>query len=288
MIHRQSEMLPRRISHPWSSLSRPALEVSWVDATTVRLTPVGPGGVARLPMENAAGSLYYDVTVSAATDIDLSTTGAGALDTGAIAAEKSYDIYAIAKADGTVAGLAVISGDTPVLPTGYVYLSKPLWVAHTPASAATLSEWGVPQGRGQPDPKIVPLESSAGTTLTANDIVLLTVLSHQVGVNLVEQGFAQCRFLSSVWTGADVIGVSHGLWDGKGGNSEASETVTTGNVRQQVIGAWISIKGGTNLGIYRANGDAERDNNVSVRIWNSDPGAGANDSTWYALAMEVR
>jgi hypothetical protein len=52
--------------------------------------------------------------------VDCTVTGVNGLDTGALATGWYY-FYAIAKADGTAAGLASTSGTAPTMPSGYTY-----------------------------------------------------------------------------------------------------------------------------------------------------------------------
>lgn len=56
--------------------------------------------------------------------IDCTTTGAGGLDTGALAASKCYHAWVIWKADGTTSGFADradLAGLSPTLPSGYIF-----------------------------------------------------------------------------------------------------------------------------------------------------------------------
>jgi hypothetical protein len=55
--------------------------------------------------------------------VNFATTGAGALDTGSIAASTWYHVFLIAKVGGAVAGLASLS-ITPSLPSGYSYYRR--------------------------------------------------------------------------------------------------------------------------------------------------------------------
>ncbi len=52
---------------------------------------------------------------------DITTSGAGGLDTGSPAAAHWYYIWAIAKADGTKSAVFSLSSTAPTLPSGYVY-----------------------------------------------------------------------------------------------------------------------------------------------------------------------
>lgn len=62
-----------------------------------------------------------NIVFSAAKTIDCTTTGANGLDAGSLANTTWYHVFAIAKADGTVAALASTSVSSPTLPSGYTY-----------------------------------------------------------------------------------------------------------------------------------------------------------------------
>jgi hypothetical protein len=59
--------------------------------------------------------------LSFSVTIDLTASGANGLDTGSEASNTWYYAYAIAKADGTKAGLFSTSATAPTLPSGYTY-----------------------------------------------------------------------------------------------------------------------------------------------------------------------
>lgn len=65
------------------------------------------------------GSGNYAVARNVTETITMSTSGAGGLDTGAVAASTWYYGYIIGKDDGTVAALASLSASSPTLPAGY-------------------------------------------------------------------------------------------------------------------------------------------------------------------------
>jgi len=65
------------------------------------------------------GSGNYAVARNVTKTITMSTSGAGGLDTGAVAASTWYYGYVIVKDDGTVAALASLSASSPTLPAGY-------------------------------------------------------------------------------------------------------------------------------------------------------------------------
>ncbi|MET3485350.1 hypothetical protein [Methylobacterium sp. 1973] len=79
------------------------------------------GTSAGLPLQNVSAT------------ISTGTVGANGLDTGTLAASTWYAIHAIAKADGTFAGLLSLSATAPTLPSGYTYAARASW-ARTDAS----------------------------------------------------------------------------------------------------------------------------------------------------------
>lgn len=81
-------------------------------------------------------------TTALSGTINLGTAGAAnALDAGSIATSTWYSIWAIAKADGTTAGLAATSATSPTLPSGYTYKARIGWVRTISASATLLGTW---------------------------------------------------------------------------------------------------------------------------------------------------
>ena len=55
------------------------------------------------------------------TTVDCTGIGVNALDESILSSNKWYYFYAIAKTDGTNAGIASLSATTPIMPTGYTY-----------------------------------------------------------------------------------------------------------------------------------------------------------------------
>jgi hypothetical protein len=106
------------------SFSRPSADV-------VRLTPVGVEDKAYIWCHDGAGD-WVKVEVDANLDCDLSTTGAGGLQTGdTYSANNGYQIALIAKGDlpagaRAPALIAMANGadDSPVLPAGYTHWSR--------------------------------------------------------------------------------------------------------------------------------------------------------------------
>jgi hypothetical protein len=115
------------------SFSRPSSDV-------VRLTPIGVGDKAYIWVHDGVGGWVY-VEVDTDLDCDLTTSGAGGLDTGSQAADTGYQIFLIAKGD-LAAGLrepkliAKVNGASidPVLPSGYTHWSKPISFASVDVS----------------------------------------------------------------------------------------------------------------------------------------------------------
>lgn len=82
------------------------------------------------------------LTTALSGTINLGTNGAAnALDTGTIAQNTWYSIWAIAKSDGTTAGLASTSASSPTLPSGYTYKARIGWVKTVSGSATLYGTW---------------------------------------------------------------------------------------------------------------------------------------------------
>lgn len=77
-------------------------------------------------LENAKGQVRRFSTVS--ETINITSSGAGGLDTGSEAVSTWYAVHLIGKEDGTLAGLLSASATAPTLPTGYTYFAPSGWV----------------------------------------------------------------------------------------------------------------------------------------------------------------
>lgn len=80
-------------------------------------------------------------TLAISGTINLGTTGANALDTGTIAIDTWYAIWAIAKADGTTGVLASTSATAPTMPTGYTYKARIGYVQTIHSTATLYGTW---------------------------------------------------------------------------------------------------------------------------------------------------
>jgi len=80
-------------------------------------------------------------TTALSSTINMGTTGANALDSGSIAQATWYAIWAIAKADGTTAGLASTSFTSPTMPSGYTYKARIGAVRTAAGTAQLLGTW---------------------------------------------------------------------------------------------------------------------------------------------------
>lgn len=87
-----------------------------------------------------ADGTNYKTTALSST-INMGTTGANALDAGSIASATWYAIWAIAKADGTTAGLASTSFTSPTMPVDYTYKARIGAVRTAAGSAQLLGTW---------------------------------------------------------------------------------------------------------------------------------------------------
>lgn len=124
------------------------LVVSGATLTAPAFTP--PGVHKNLVITSAGGVVTFTVaadfvtmtdgtsylTHSLSGTIDLGTNGAAnTLDTGTIAQTTWYAVWAIAKADGTTAGLASLSATAPTMPSGYTFKARIGWVRTVTGSA---------------------------------------------------------------------------------------------------------------------------------------------------------
>lgn len=81
------------------------------------------------------------LTTALSSTINMGTTGANALDAGSIASATWYAIWAIAKSDGTTAGLASTSFTSPTMPSGYTFKARIGAVRTASGSAQLLGTW---------------------------------------------------------------------------------------------------------------------------------------------------
>ena len=86
----------------------------------------------------AADSANAVLISGAATTVNCAATGANGLDSGSLAANSWYHVFAIAKADGTAACLASLSAASPALPAGYVAFRR-IGSVRTDGAAAILA-----------------------------------------------------------------------------------------------------------------------------------------------------
>lgn len=85
------------------------------------------------------GTLFKTTALS--STINMATTGANALDTSSVSSATWYAIWAIAKADGTTAGLASTSFTSPTMPSGYTYKARIGAVRTAAGSAQLMGTW---------------------------------------------------------------------------------------------------------------------------------------------------
>ena len=106
-------------------------------------------------------------TTALSGTINLGTTGAFALDTGTIAANTWYAIWAIAKPDGTTAGLASTSFTAPTMPSGYTYKARYGAVRTATGSAQLMGTWQF----GRESQYVVGLAQTTATNIMASGAV---------------------------------------------------------------------------------------------------------------------
>ena len=117
-----------------SSLSPTNYSAVATSVTNLRLTPVGLDGYCRIPVTAGVAGDIEAVEITAFLDCDITVSDAGGLHSSYTeSATQGYDVYLIAKDDGTKNLIMVEAGDVPVtdwaLPTGYTKYSQPLHFA---------------------------------------------------------------------------------------------------------------------------------------------------------------
>lgn len=75
--------------------------------------------ISEIVLNDTAGNQIKSASVS--YTLNAATTGAGGLDTGALANSTWYYEFVIAQADGTISSLLSTSRDNPIMPSGYIY-----------------------------------------------------------------------------------------------------------------------------------------------------------------------
>jgi hypothetical protein len=173
----------------WASLTYDSTLTKWVlnnPATGVVATPAAVGFFRNLSVKVASnttvtvaadaivtsnGSTFQTTALSGT--INLGTNGvANALDAGTIASNTFYYIWAIAKADGTTAGLASTSSSAPTLPSGYAYKARIGTVKTASGSAQLMGTWQLGRttqyvvGLGQTSSVVVMTSGIAGNVGT--------------------------------------------------------------------------------------------------------------------------
>jgi hypothetical protein len=110
---------------------------SYTDASTITLAPNGLDSKATVGI--LSGSTFSAVELSADLTCDLSTSGAGGLDTGSEANSTGYYVFVITQAAGASPALLCSTSDTaPTMPTDYVYQSAPIWFISNDSSGDIL------------------------------------------------------------------------------------------------------------------------------------------------------
>lgn len=94
-------------------------------------------------VEHTIAGDWLRTSTASTLSCDLSTSGAaGALDTGSVSADTVYLIYVITQDGGAnPALLAVQSGSTPSMPSGYTYRSPPIWAVIVDSAGTDLIDW---------------------------------------------------------------------------------------------------------------------------------------------------
>ena len=175
------------------------------------------------------------LTTALSGTINLGTNGAAnALDTGTIAQSTWYSIWAIAKSDGTTAGLASTSASSPTLPSGYTYKARIGWVRTVSGSAQLYGTWQFGKRTqyvpGLAQTTIIPIFASGvqGTYSTTSPTLATATIS-----GVVPSTASEIHVYASAWNG------------GVGGSSVSN-----------IIVAPATTWGGTNMGPQGSAGQA--------------------------------
>lgn len=123
-----------------TTLTAPAFPPSGAFKSLVIKVTGNTGLTAAADFVTTTDGTNYKTTALSST-INMGTTGANALDAGSIASGTWYAIWAIAKADGTTAGLASTSFTSPTMPTDYTYKARIGAVRTASGSAQLLGTW---------------------------------------------------------------------------------------------------------------------------------------------------
>jgi len=105
---------------------------SYTNGSTITLTPDGIDGNAQIITSgtfSSTTSTLNSITLTSSLICNLSSSGAGGLDTGSKTADKGYYIFVITK-DSVYDSpllLASLSETEPTMPSGYTYRSDPAW-----------------------------------------------------------------------------------------------------------------------------------------------------------------
>lgn len=123
-----------------TTLTAPAFPPSGAFKSLVIKVTGNTGLTAAADFVTTTDGTNYKTTALSST-INMGTTGANALDAGSVASATWYAIWAIAKDDGTTAGLASASFTSPTMPSGYTYKARVGAVRTASGSAQLLGTW---------------------------------------------------------------------------------------------------------------------------------------------------
>jgi len=122
-----------------STISFPAPPAGSFKNLSIKVTDTTHATLAADFITVTDGTSYQTLAFNQA--INLGTTGAGALDTGTIAIDTWYHIWAVAKADGTASAIASTSSTAPTMPSGYTFKARVGAVQTIHASATLYGTW---------------------------------------------------------------------------------------------------------------------------------------------------
>jgi hypothetical protein len=113
---------------------------AYTNVSTITMTPGGIDGTAQVVLSGTTASntsTIRSVRLTGSLTCNLSSSGAGGLDTGTKATSKGYYVFVISKQNTAwtdPALLASLSETGPTMPGSYVYRSAPIWFISTDAT----------------------------------------------------------------------------------------------------------------------------------------------------------
>ena len=130
-------------------LAQTGCTFEWTNGSTITMTPDGIDGTAQVVISgtfSSTTSTIRPLRLTGSLVCNMSSSGAGGLDTGSKTADKGYYIFVIAKQNSAWTDpllLSSLSDTSPTMPSGYTYRSNPIWFTSVDDSNTIRSAVGV-------------------------------------------------------------------------------------------------------------------------------------------------